>query len=109
MPIYEYKCLDCTTITSVLTRSINSPISAACKKCTSSNLTRIISKFSVAKTNQQIHETNNFSSGDFYDDPRNIGRNVEKNFSDWNMEMPCSIRESINAAREGTMPEGLDI
>ena len=92
MPIYEYKCMDCTAITSIFTRSINSSITAVCEKCTSNNLTRILSKFSVSKTIQQIHETNSSSSGNFYDDPRNIGRNVEKSFSDWNMEMPNSIR-----------------
>ena len=109
MPIYEYKCMDCTAITSIFTRSINSSITAVCEKCTSNNLTRILSKFSVSKTIQQIHETNSSNSGNFYDDPSNIGRNVEKSFSDWNMEMPNSIRESIDAARDGTLPEGLDL
>jgi hypothetical protein len=48
------------------------------------------------------------SSPDFYSDPRNIGRNVEESFSRFGVEMPNSVRESIDAARQGEMPKGLD-
>jgi putative FmdB family regulatory protein len=112
MPIYEYKCQECSAVTTVFTRSIHSDISAICEKCNSNQLMRIFSKFSVSKNIQQVHDSNPINqstSSNFYNDPRNIGRNVEKNFSDWNMEIPSSIKESIDAAREGTMPKELDL
>jgi putative FmdB family regulatory protein len=112
MPIYEYKCQECSTVTAVFIRSIHNDISAICEKCNSNQLMRIFSKFSVSKSIQQVHDSNpvnQSTSSNFYNDPRNIGRNVEKNFSDWDMEMPSSIKESIDAAREGTMPKELDL
>jgi len=46
-------------------------------------------------------------SSDYYKDPRNIGRHVEKKFKDMNIEMPSEIQQSINAAREGVLPDSL--
>ena len=48
-------------------------------------------------------------SGDYYDDPRNIGRWVEEK---WGQTMgdeplPDSIQEMIGTAREGEMPQPL--
>jgi len=44
---------------------------------------------------------------DYYKDPRNIGRWVEKKFKDMNMELPSEIQQKIQAAREGELPEPL--
>jgi len=44
---------------------------------------------------------------DYYKDPRNIGRWVEKKFQDMGQELPSQIQEKIQAAREGVLPEPL--
>ena len=44
---------------------------------------------------------------DYYKDPRNIGRWVEKKFQDMGQELPSQIQERIQAAREGVLPEPL--
>jgi hypothetical protein len=44
---------------------------------------------------------------DYYKDPRNIGRWVEKKFQDMGQELPSQIQEQIQAAREGVLPEPL--
>ncbi len=44
---------------------------------------------------------------DYYKDPRNIGRWVEKKFQDMGQELPSQIQEKIQAAREGMLPEPL--
>ncbi len=46
-------------------------------------------------------------SDDYYRDPRNIGRGVEKKFQDMGQEIPSQIKEKIQAAREGVLPEPL--
>ena len=46
---------------------------------------------------------------DYYRDPRNIGRNVEESFSRYGVDIPKPVRESIDAAREGHLPQGTDI
>ncbi len=44
---------------------------------------------------------------DYYRDPRNIGRWVENKFQDMGQELPSQIKEKIQAAREGVLPEPL--
>jgi hypothetical protein len=44
---------------------------------------------------------------DYYKDPRNIGRWVERKFQDMGQELPPQIHEKIQAAREGELPEPL--
>jgi hypothetical protein len=46
-------------------------------------------------------------SEDYYKDPRNIGRWVEKKFQDMGQELPSQIQDKIQAARGGVLPEPL--
>ncbi|HEX7363933.1 MAG TPA: hypothetical protein VF366_02065, partial [Dehalococcoidia bacterium] len=80
-----------------------------CSICGSANVNRIISSFAHHKSLSTIYE----ESGDpgtvqnpkYYKDPRNIGRWAEKKFKDMGMEMPGEIKQKIQAAREGELPE----
>jgi hypothetical protein len=45
--------------------------------------------------------------GDYYKDHRNIGHWVGKKFQDMGQELLLQIREKIQAAREGVLPEPL--
>jgi hypothetical protein len=47
------------------------------------------------------------SGEDYYKDPRNIGRWVEKKFQDMGQGLPSQVQEKIQAAREGVLPEPL--
>lgn len=42
---------------------------------------------------------------DYYKRPENIGRWVEKKFHDMGEELPSQVKEQIQAAREGVLPE----
>ncbi len=45
MPIYEYACMDCKKVVSVLVRNINSPAQAHCPTCDGTELHRVMSSF----------------------------------------------------------------
>ena len=45
---------------------------------------------------------------DNYSNPRNIGRHVEDSFKQFDIDMPKSVRNTIDAAREGDLPKGVD-
>ena len=113
MPIYEYRCRSCTKLSSFFVRSISSKLEPACAHCQSNQMERRMSSFATGKTVGSVH--GNFSSGNehrspgYYNDPRNIGRNVEENFSRHGLKMPQPVRETIDAARDGNVPKGLDI
>ena len=46
-------------------------------------------------------------SEDYYKDPRNIGRGLEKQFKDMNMQIPAEIQNSIDSARDGVLPDSI--
>lgn len=82
-----------------------------CQHCQSTDLQRRMSNFAMGKTLDSAHAgaPSNPASLDYYRDPRNIGRNVEQSFTRHGVDMPESVRQTIDAARDGSLPKGLDI
>ena len=111
MPIYEYRCGQCRTISAIFVRSMNSPVAPVCDACGSDDVERRMSTFAMGKTTGNLHEASPIgsSSRDYYSDPRNIGRHVEESFTRHGVEMPDTVRESIASARSGEAPKGLDL
>jgi len=93
---------------SIFSRVSNIEQHPACPECQSTDMTRIFSSFAMHRSLESIYEENSDPrSPDYYNDPRNIGRSLEKRFQDMNMEMPPEIRQNIDSAREGVLPESL--
>ena len=113
MPIYEYRCQSCSQVSSFFTRAIGSPLSPVCKQCQGTDMVRQVSRFAQGRSqaSSQQGPGGNFGAAglDYYRDPRNIGRNVEESFSRHGLDMPETVRETIDAARDGQLPKGLDI
>jgi len=111
MPIYEFICQNCHRRLSFLVRDISVPFAPKCSSCGNTNLSRVISGFAYHKPLQTVWEESGeptmHPSDDYYKDPRNIGRWVEKKFQDMGQELPPRIQEKIQAAREGVLPEPL--
>lgn len=107
MPIYEFLCHNCNTKSSVLVRSWSGPSLAKCPNCGASDLERVISSFAFHKSIETIYEEtgDNELSPDYYKDPRNIGRGVEKRFKESGIDVPPELQEEIQAARDGEMPK----
>jgi len=63
----------------------------------------------VASVHEQFAPGSEHRAPDYYQDPRNIGRNVESAFQKFGVEMPQSVRDNIDAARSGETPKGLDL
>ena len=112
MPIYEYRCGSCGQLSSFFIRSIGTPLKAICSHCNSPDMQRRMSSFAMGKTNQSVQDGFPSAAGpaspDYYSDPRNIGRHVEEGFQRYGIEMPKGVRDTIEAAREGDLPKGLD-
>ena len=111
MPIYEYLCGTCNKKVTVFLRTALAGIHPQCPLCGNSGLTRVISNFAIHKSISTIHEESGTPGGaispDYYKDPRNIGRSLEKRLRDSNIEMPPEIGRSIAEAREGNLPGSL--
>ena len=115
MPIYEFRCRSCGEVSSFLTRAIGDPLEPACSHCDSGEMQRTISSFAYHRSLKTVHAESGLPPGpgtaslDYYKDPRNVGRHVEEAFEKHGVEMPQSVRDSIDSARGGELPEGLDL
>lgn len=111
MPIYEYRCQQCRAVTAFFVRSIGAPVQAVCDRCGSARMERRMSGFAVGKTTAGVQEASPMGgdSREYYRDPRNIGRYVEESFARHGVAMPDTVRESIDAARSGAAPKGIDL
>jgi putative FmdB family regulatory protein len=111
MPIYEFMCQNCHRRVCFLVRDISAPFAPKCSSCGSTHLSRVISGFAYHKSLETVWEESGESTvrpgDDYYKDPQNIGRWVEKKFQDMGQELPSQIQEKIQAAREGVLPEPL--
>ncbi|MBN1690142.1 MAG: zinc ribbon domain-containing protein [Dehalococcoidia bacterium] len=111
MPIYEYICENCKKKVGIFMRPSAIQKDPACPACGGTGLRRIFSSFAVVKSIAQVHEESGNPgpgmSDDYYKDPRNIGRSLETQFKNMNMEIPPEIRSSIDKARDGVLPDSL--
>ncbi len=80
MPIYEFRCNRCRRRTSVFSRSIGSPVAAVCQHCGSSDLSRLISRVAVLRSQDGMLSGLDESSlaGVDESDPRSIARWVRR-------------------------------
>ena len=111
MSIYEFICQNCHKRLSFLVRDISAPFAPKCSSCGNTSLSRVVSGFAYHKSLktewEESGEPTMHSGEDYYKDPRNIGRWVEKRFQDMGQELPPQIQEKIQLAREGVLPESL--
>ncbi len=109
MPIYEFKCQDCGRLSSVFVKRMRSSYRARSQHCGGGNLKRAVSRFAYHKSEQSILEEYGSEPKrlEDYKDPRQIGRRVERKFSEQGLELPDETRKMIDAAREGEFPEPL--
>jgi putative FmdB family regulatory protein len=109
MPIYEFICRSCGRKSSLLVRDVSASVAPECSFCGSTDLSRAVSGFAYHKSLKTVWEESGEPTSnpgpDYYRDPRNIGRWVEKKFQDMGEELPSQIQEEIQAAREGVLPE----
>lgn len=115
MPIYEYRCRRCGERSSFFVRTMDTPLDPECSYCQSREMQRALSSFACHRSVRAVHEDYGPPPGpgvpslDYYKDPRNVGRHVEESFRKYGMEVPQSVRDTIDAAREGELPKGLDL
>jgi putative FmdB family regulatory protein len=108
MPIYEFLCQSCNEKFSILGRNTSGTSSAVCPSCGGSDVGRLVSTFAYHRSLKAIHEESGeptlIPRGDFYKDPRNIGRWTEKRFRELGLDVPPEIQKEIRVAREGESP-----
>jgi len=106
VPIYEYRCQACERVSSILVRSARTEVKPKCEHCGSKRMKRLMSRLSRVKSESQVmDELGMPDPGGTIQDPRQIGRWVERRFEDYGMEVPAETRDMIDAARDGELPD----
>ncbi len=106
MPIYEYKCKQCSRLTSQFVRNTAAETAPECQHCGGATA-RALSRFAVGRSASGAREAFGSAprSAEDYKDPRQIGRWVENKFDQYGMDLPDEARTMIDAARDGELPD----
>ena len=50
MPVYEYRCIECQQLSTVLVRRLSNAPDQTCRHCGGSNLTKLVSRFTFHRS-----------------------------------------------------------
>jgi putative FmdB family regulatory protein len=110
VPIYEYRCNRCHRRASVFQRSIQATAAAACSHCGSTDLTRLISRVAVLRS-EESHLEDLASDAGLADldesDPRSMARWARRMGREMGEELGPEFDEMVERMEAGEMPEDL--
>lgn len=108
MPIYEYVCESCDLMTSALVLKPADEASIECSHCGNTRLVRILSRFSIHKTEAQrleAFDTNAPRDEAFYRDSRNVGLWSKKRAQELGADLGPEFDEVVERGRTGKILE----
>jgi putative FmdB family regulatory protein len=112
MPIYEYRCQDCRRRVSLLFRSFaDITDEPACPRCGGTNLTRLISRVAVVRSEEsRLDDLADPSMLDGLDeqDPKSLARWMRKMSGQVGEEMPPEFDDVIDRLESGQSPEQIE-
>lgn len=112
MPIYEYRCHDCRRRVSRFFRSFAEVEGQpTCPRCHGTNLTRIISRVSVVRSeDSHLDDLADPSMLDGLDeeDPKSLARWMRKMSAETGEDMPPEFDEVIDRLESGQSPEEIE-
>lgn len=101
MPIYEYQCKKCKKLSSFLLLRITEEVDPHCKHCGSKDVTKIISRVAVLKSEEQrlegMLDPSKFSDLD-ENDPRSVERVMRRMGRELGDELGEGFEESMEEA-----------
>lgn len=101
MPIYEYRCKQCKKLSSFLLLRITEEIEPCCKHCGSKEVTKVISRVAVLKSEEKRLESmldpSKFSDLD-ENDPRSVERAMRRMGKEFGDELGEDFEESMEEA-----------
>jgi putative FmdB family regulatory protein len=113
MPIYEYTCHNCKRRVSLLWRSFADAADhqAVCPRCGGTRLTRLISRVSVARSEEsRLDDLADPSSlGDLDEnDPKSLGRFMRKMAAETGEDLGPEFEEVVGRLEAGEDPESIE-
>ncbi|HLB12031.1 MAG TPA: zinc ribbon domain-containing protein [Dehalococcoidia bacterium] len=111
MPIYEYLCQVCKRRSSIFFRSYSQVGDPACSHCGSPQVTRLVSRFAVAKS-EESRLDDMADPGKFGDldenDPRSVAKWARRMGQEMGEDMGPEFDEMVEHMEAGEMPEDME-
>ncbi len=113
MPIYEYRCNDCRRRVSVFWRSFSEigVTRPSCPRCGSENLTRLVSRVAVVRSEEsRLDDLADPSSlaGLDENDPKSMARWMRKMSQEMGEDLGPEFGEVIDRLESGQSPEEIE-
>ena len=107
MPIYEYRCGKCRKRTSLFVRTVSSNVNAACEHCGSANLSRMMSRVAVLRSDGDMPGGFDESSlGDVDEnDPRSMAKWIRKMSNDMGEPLDSEMENDLERMESGELPD----
>ncbi len=102
MPIYEYRCLDCSRVFGTLILSKADSEAVSCPSCKGKNLKRLISRTFFHRSEADRlseYDPQSRQPDSFYKDTRNIGLHAKKRAKDMGIELGESFEAKLDRLR----------
>ncbi|MFQ5865035.1 MAG: FmdB family zinc ribbon protein [bacterium] len=103
MPIYEYLCKDCGRRSSFLIMKIDQPSEQKCRKCGSSNLERVMSRFATVRSEESrlesLADPSKWSGLD-ENDPKSMAKFMKKMGKELGEDLGDDFDQIIEEAEE---------
>lgn len=111
MPIYEYRCKSCGRRSSILFRSFSLVGEPACTHCGSVDMTRLVSRFAVARSEESrlddLADPSSFGDLD-ENDPRSVARWARRMGDEMGEDLGPEFDEMVDRMEAGEMPDDLE-
>jgi putative FmdB family regulatory protein len=113
VPIYEYHCHDCNRRVSIFWRSFSDVDTNAvsCPRCNGTNLTRLVSRIRVIRSEEgRLDDLSDPSSFPDLDesDPKSLGRWMRKMSAETGEDMGPEFDEVVGRLESGEDPESIE-
>jgi putative FmdB family regulatory protein len=103
MPIYEYRCADCRKKTTVVTLAVSAAVDPVCSHCGGRNLTKLVSRVAVRKSEESRLEglaDPSSMSGLDENDPKSVARWMKRMGKEMGEEAGEDFEEEVDKAME---------
>lgn len=113
MPVYEYRCHDCKRRVSIFWRTFSDvdTESIACPRCSGTNLTRLISRVRMVRS-EESHLDNLADPSGLPDldenDPKSLGRWMRKMSAETGEDLGPEFNEVVGRLEAGEDPESIE-
>ncbi len=108
MPIYEYRCLDCSKKNTIIVLSLKSDFQARCKFCGSTHLKKLVSrvtlKLSEERRLEKLADPSFFSDMDERD-PRSLAKWMKRFGKELGEDLEPDFEDAIEESLEEEMKE----